>query len=368
MTLVVAQVIDDLTQGGAQTLVRNLVARAPPTVEHHVFALGSDDTLRADFQSVAASVTVCNGAFRFDPRALARLLRGLASSDADVVHTHLPYAQAFGRLCGVLARVGPVVSTYHDVPQSFCPDPHMLAVEVATRPLDTATVGVSGGVVTEFERGLYLGRFGDMIPIPNGVDVSGIRDRVATADGDTVRSSLGVADETLVLNVGRLARKKRQVDLVAATRQLRDRNEAVHLVLVGSGDEERAIRQRVSAEGIEDAVTVTGRVPAVEPYYAAADVYAHAALYEGFGLTIVEAMAAGLPVVATDVPGARDVLGDAGPLVPPESPADLAHALATCLDSERRSTLAKRSRARAVQFDIARTERAYRGLYRLLVG
>jgi glycosyltransferase involved in cell wall biosynthesis len=244
----------------------------------------------------------------------------------------------------------------------------MLAVEVATRPLDAATVGVSEGVVSEFEHGPYFRRFGDMRPIPNGVDVAGIRERVAAADGETIRTGVGIDDETLFLNVGRLATKKRQVDLVAATRQLRDRGEAVHLVLVGAGSEEETIRERVRAEGVGNAVTVTGRVPEVDPYYAAADVYAHAALYEGFGLTIAEAMAAGLPVVATDVPGARDVVGDVGPLVPPESPGELADGMADCLDPGRRRRMAESSVERVERFRIERTVEAYVDLYDGLVG
>lgn len=366
MTVTVAHVIDNLTQGGAQTLLRNIITHSPVDTEHRVVALGADETLRSSFEAAGIPVTVCDGQFRFDPRALYRLSGAVGSQPTDVVHTHLPYAQAFGRLAATINRI-PIVSTYHDVPQSFCPDSHMRAFELSTRPLDNVAVGVSQGVVDEFKRGWYFGRFGSMQAIPNGVDIDALRTGVDTASGEEIRGQHGVGKELVFLTIGRLAEKKRQCDIIEAMATVLATEDDVHLFVVGGGGREQTVRDRVSALGSEDEITVTGRVPSIEPYYAAADVYVHAALYEGFGLTITEAMAVGLPVIATDVPGARDVVGDAGILVQPRTPSAIAEAMRSTLDADLRAELEQRATRHVEQFHIDTTAEAYASVYRSLV-
>lgn len=363
MTISVAHVIDNLTQGGAQILLRDIIEHSPANIKHRVFALGSDDTLREKFETANIPVTVCDSAFRFDPRAIYRLWRELGTASPDVVHTHLPYAQAFGRLVAQLQRIAPVVSTYHDVPQSFCPDSHMLAIEILTRPLDSASIGVSQGVVEEFNRGFYFKHLGSMRAIPNGVDVEAIQKKVQKTNKETVRQKINVDDETVFLNVGRFAPKKRQLDIVKAMKVVLGEKETAHLILVGSGNLESSVQETVTSLGLEEYVTVTGHVPEVVPYYVAADVYVHAALYEGFGLTIAEAMAVGLPIIATDVPGAREVVNDAGCLVEPRSPAELGEAMINSFDKDRQKTMAERSAEQASKFHIDRTASAYAELY-----
>jgi glycosyltransferase involved in cell wall biosynthesis len=303
-----------------------------------------------------------------DPRAIYQLWREIGKASPDVVHTHLPYAQAFGRLIARLQQVASVVSTYHDVPQSFCPDSHMLAIEILTRPLDSATVGVSQGVVEEFNRRFYFKHIGSMRAIPNGVDVETLREKVQEADGEVVRQKMNLTEETVFLNVGRFSNKKRHLDIVKAMDKVLSEDDTTHLILVGSGELEASLRQKVDALGLETDVTITGHVPEVEPYYAAADVYIHAALYEGFGLTIAEAMSVGLPIIATDVPGARDVVNGAGCLVQPRSPVELSKAMAKYVDRNMQKIMRKRSVEQASNFHIDQTAAAYTELYQTLVG
>ena len=108
----------------------------------------------------------------------------------------------------------------------------------------------------------------------------------------------------------------------------------------------------------------------VRPYLAAADVLLLPSLWEGFGLAAVEALNAGLPVVASDVPGLREVVGptgDCGILVNPESASSIADALARLLNSpEARIDMGRRGFERARQFDKAEMTKAYVSLYRQL--
>jgi glycosyltransferase involved in cell wall biosynthesis len=238
--------------------------------------------------------------------------------------------------------------------------------ETLTRPLDTVSVGVSSSVATAFEKTFYFNQAGEMKVIENGIDVESFRARIADANGDQIRSELGLDNDMIFLNIGRLAPKKRQRDLIDAMAILNKQDIDTHLILVGGGELEGELRDRVSRKGVQDHVTVTGRVPSVDPYYATADVYTHASLYEGWPLTLAEALTAELPVIAPDVPGTADVVGDAGILVPPRSPDSLASSMADLIDPDRRAVLADRSREMVDGCRIERTVDEYIQLYRQL--
>jgi glycosyltransferase involved in cell wall biosynthesis len=243
----------------------------------------------------------------------------------------------------------------------------MRLIETLTRPLDTVSIGVSSSVVEGFKETFYFNRGGEMQTIENGIDVESLRARIADADGDQVRSQLNLDNDFVFLNVGRLAPKKRQRDLIDAMALLKKRNQCGHLVLVGGGELESNLRKHVSKKGVQDRVTITGRVPSVDPYYATADVYVHAALHEGWPLTLAEALTAELPIIAPEEPGTADVVGDAGILVPARSPDSLASAMIELADPDRRATLVDHSKQRVDYCRIEHTIEEYIELYHRLM-
>lgn len=367
MVLTIGHVIDNLAQGGAQTLLKDIIVRSPDNVKHEICVLGNDMTLASEFRDLDIDLYPCEGSFRFDPRALYSLFRYLSEGHFDVVHAHLAYAQAFTRLLSPLAGAECVISTYHDAPQTYCRDQHMRLIETLTRPLDTVSIGVSSSVVEGFKETFYFNRGGEMQTIENGIDVESLRARIADADGDQVRSQLNLDNDFVFLNVGRLAPKKRQRDLIDAMALLKKRNQCGHLVLVGGGELESNLRKHVSKKGVQDRVTITGRVPSVDPYYATADVYVHAALHEGWPLTLAEALTAELPIIAPEEPGTADVVGDAGILVPARSPDSLASAMIELADPDRRATLVDHSKQRVDYCRIEHTIEEYIELYHRLM-
>lgn len=123
---------------------------------------------------------------------------------------------------------------------------------------------------------------------------------------DEYRKALGVDDGTLVVgNVGRLVKTKNQLFLVEVFAELSKKQNA-KLVLIGSGPDELIIRNSISKNNIEDKVVMLGRRDDIEKWYQAFDIYVAPSLYEGFGLSILEAQASNLPcVVSSAIP--RDV-------------------------------------------------------------
>ena len=354
----VCLLVNTLQPAGAEGLLLDVVERAADRVTFTVCHLGGDDTLRDRFEAAGATVHDLRFSFPYDPRGIARLVHILRGSVFNVLNTHLPPSMVVGRAAGALAGV-PVISTHHTVPEDY----GLVSgtVERLTRRLDARTVAVSEGVADA------NGDSDDprWSVIYNGIDVEAFADRVAAADGDAVCDRHGVDADRVLLNVGRYESAKGQTHLIDAMARVVEEGHDAHLFVVGFGSLESELTTRARRRGIEDHVTVTGRVPAVEPYYAAADGFVLSSLLEGFGIVLLEAMAAALPVVATDIRGVREVIvdGETGRLVPPGDGAALADAMATLCVGDIDWGAAGRARA-AETFDISRTADAYVDLYR----
>lgn len=137
----------------------------------------------------------------------------------------------------------------------------------------------------------------------------------------------------LVLGVGRLVRAKDFHTLIRATAIVR-RECDCRLVILGEGNQREALMETARAEGLADAFDLPGFVPNVYPYMARATLFVLSSVWEGLPNVLIEAMAVGLPVVATDCPsGPREILADGryGPLVPVGDVFELAHQMATTI-------------------------------------
>jgi glycosyltransferase involved in cell wall biosynthesis len=151
-------------------------------------------------------------------------------------------------------------------------------------------------------------------------------------------------------SVARLSPAKGHTTLVRAVAELRVSRPDLHLLLVGSGPMRDALATQARDAGLADAVHFAGTLPNSPNPHALFELSVLASLTEGFPNAVIEAMAAGIPIVATHVGGTPEAVenGSTGLLVPPADPAALARAIATLLDSpELRATFAVASRQRA---------------------
>lgn len=279
-----------------------------------------------------------------DLRALLRLTALLRRGSFDVVHTHCAKAGALGRVAAVRAGVRRIVHSYHGFPfHEFQRAPRRrtyLAVERALGRVTDVALCVGTGVAVEaVRRGLIA---------PDRVRTTGVAVPPVPVDPARARRELGLPAAAVVVGaVGRLVYQKAPEDWVAALAALRRPD----VTGVWIGDGERAARVRAAAARLGARVVLAGDRADAPELVPAFDVFVQPSRYEGLPLAVVEAMSAGVPVVATAVNAIGDVVvpGVTGLLVPPARPDLLASAVSRLLaDPELAAGLATAARQRVL--------------------
>jgi glycosyltransferase involved in cell wall biosynthesis len=359
----IAHVLPSFQIGGQERVALDL-ARMHRAAGHAVtvFALdgGPEGALAPAFRAAGVeTVTVAKGR-GLRPELVLRLAARFARLRIDVVHTHNPLPLTYGAPAGRLVGAA-VVHTKHG--ENLESRTRRVALRRVVSVFADAFVAVSemtadAARVTRdvSERKLRV--------IPNGIDVGRFGPEPATRRA--VRAELRVPEDAWVVGtVGRLASEKNQVLLVRALAPVL--GERARLVLVGDGPEEPAIRRAIAEARAEPWVHLTGARADVPRYLRALDVFALPSLTEGLPLVILEAMATGLPVVASDVGGLPDVVahGVTGFLVPPGDADALRETLAALAAQPARAReLGSRGRSVAVaRHSLERVSEAYLELY-----
>lgn len=298
------------------------IVMAPPD------GLFFDRFSRAGIQAIAAPLN----RLRLGP--FFQILRLARSRGIRVIHSHGKGAGLYGRLAGRLAGV-PTLHTFHGIHyESYSSSGQALYLSLERRlaRLTHTVINVSKSQEAE---GLSLGLFNaeQSVVIPNGIDVAELDRTVALAP--ISRDALGLTRDDLVLGcVARFDPVKGLDLLLRAVGVLVKRYHRLKLVLAGDGSEATKLRRLSEALGMGDRVFFAGVVEDAFRLFPALDVYVSPSRKEGLPLAPLEAMALGLPVVATRVPGHLDVVaaGETGLLAEPGDSESLAAAIARLLD------------------------------------
>lgn len=251
------------------------------------------------------SVNVIDERFRFDTRVLGQLRRIVAEQQPDIIQTHNIKSHLLVRLSGLWKHY-PWVAYHHGYTTT---DLKMLAYNRLDRlslPHAHRVLTVCGPFAEDLSR---AGASRERIKVlHNSVKPFGY---IEAEDVRALRERLGIMEgERVVLAVGRFSREKAQGDLINAMGQLRQHNPEINfkLLLVGEGPERARLESLAAALGLTSRVIFAGHVGEVRPYYALADLLALPSHSEGSPNVILEAMAAGLPVLATAVGGVPEIV------------------------------------------------------------
>jgi glycosyltransferase involved in cell wall biosynthesis len=280
-----------------------------------------------------------------DAVALWRLFRVMRRERFDLVHAHGTKAGLLGRLAARIARVPVVLFTAHGwaftegraIWQRWL----LASVERLAARWSTRIVCVSAHD-WRLAQQFGVGGQTQLVVIRNGIKpVDPPR-----LDADAVRRTLGVRELPVIVSVGRLASQKDPMTLLDAARRLA----AGTVVLVGDGPLRPTAERYVRRHGLQDRVILAGMRRDVASILAVSDVFVLASRWEGLPLAIIEAMMAGLPVVATRVGGVPELVEDGvtGVIVPPRDSEALAAALRRLLaDPGLRSRMGRAGKERA---------------------
>ena len=300
-----------------------------------------------------------------DVQVLADLANLFEDKRIDLVHTHNPSPHVYGSFAASIVRhrstLRPsVVHTKHG--RNHPDDGRRVMVNRVAATFSDRVVAVSDDarqVALEIER-IEPHR---LVTIRNGVDTT----KVCPGDGTVVRHELGVARETLHIGcVARLSAEKDHATLLQALAILRARLPQAHLTLVGDGPMRVNLEELAKRLGLCDIVKFAGFAQDVVPLLRSFDVFALASRTEGTSLTLLEAAATALPIVATRVGGNAEIVthGASGLLVPVGDPEALAEALEAVARREDRRVMGERGREDVIaRYDLAKMVAAYDTLY-----
>jgi glycosyltransferase involved in cell wall biosynthesis len=357
-----------LGPGGAESLLAAIVtARDRERFEYAVaYVIPEKQALVPVFESTGVDVTCLGATGRGDPRWARRLRRRLVEQPVDLVHAHSPLMAAVARLVvrTLPRRARPVVvSTEHNTWPAYA-----LATRVfnaVTYPLDQAHFAVS----EEVRRSMPEPWRRRTETLVHGIATDEAREH--GAHRERMRRELGVApDECLAVTIANYRRHKDYSTLFAAARLVRARGVPVRFAAVGQGPLAAEVHREHARSGLGDAFRLLGYRPDALDVLAAGDLFVLSSRQEGLPVALMEALALGLPVVATAVGGVPEAVTDGveGRLVDPARPDELAAAIEQLAsDDTLRGLYAYAATRRADDFDVRRVARYYEDRYRALV-
>lgn len=332
--------------GGAQLHVQEL-ARALQDAGHVVMVfVGGDGPFVARLHEIGVPVWPIPDLVReinpiAEVRALAQLRAALRSFNPELITTHSSKAGWFGRALGSIMRV-PVLSTVHG--WLFTPG-KLSPAEQVTRFAEWSTAPLADAIMTVSESDKRLG-------VEHGIARAEAFRVVHNSVPDVepaLRADPGVSPPRLVM-VARLAAPKDPITMLHALARLRELDWSCELI--GDGPDRRAVEAAVRETRLQDRVALLGTRDDVPERLAAAQVFMLVTKREGFPISVLEAMRAGLPVVASDVGGISEAVldGETGTLVPPSTVPELAAALEPLIrDPQLRREWGQAGRARFVE-------------------
>ena len=297
-------------------------------------------------------ITYIEKSLGFSAGALRRLGRELSAFSPDVVHTHLSSCLYCAPWC-VLHGV-PMLHTIHNIPEKEAASRLRRVVMRFLYHLGRAVPVAISETNRRLTEGFYELPAGSVEMVPNPVDTALFYPR----------DSSGQGIEYDIVSVGRLDRQKNQKLLLEAMCGVVDTYKGVRLALVGAGPLEDELKKTAEDYGLQENISFLGLRDDVASILRQSKLFVLSSDYEGLPLSVLEAMAAGLPIVSTRVGGIPDVIDGNGILVEAGDAEALSEALCNLLScAESRGLMSKKSLELSRQYDVNAITQSYEELY-----
>ncbi len=358
----ILHIIDALNYGGAQQLLFFLAKYTPKSNYNVIICVLQDDEQIKDlFEQENVKVislkkkrySIINFFYflRYVSSVLKRLGHICRQEDVHVIQCHLSDAEFLGILAGRLYKVDRIITTVHSselLPQRNSFSPRNWIRIIATRVLyrwTRAIIAVSNETASNVQK-VFKVPPEKIYIIPNRIDVNAYQ-RQKNFPLDKISPALSAEHRILCL-VGRLMPPKGHTYLLQAVKILCTEYPELRLLLVGDGELRRQLEDLCLELGIQDNVLFLGSRADIADILSITEIFVLSSLWEGISLALIEAMAAGKPIVATDIPANQELLTHMqnGLLVPKQDPQALAEAIKSLLDD---SVLAGKLGSKALQ-------------------
>ena len=307
-------------------LVRVLQTRYRDAFHVVVCSVGQGGPLQADFERTGARTVVYRKCGKYDVSLAVKVARLMREERIDVLQSTLFYADVIGALAAKWIGLENIL--FWDANTQENAFKHVLAYRVAGK-WARRVIAVSGALRESIIRERHLSESKVRV-VHYGIDLEtyAYRERSSLRDELELRRS-----DPVIGTVARLGYEKNQGDLLVAAAGIRKTFPKAHVVLAGDGPERSALEARAGELGLGHNVHFLGFRRDVRNILNGLDVFVLPSLYEGFPNAVLEAMACGLPVVATNVGGTSEAVihGCTGLLVPPSDPPALEEALGALL-------------------------------------
>ncbi len=367
----VLHTVSGLHVGGVgRLLLRNALALESAGIRNHIAYLVPNHRLEAEYRKAGLNPICLHHRHTTDgPRTLYRLIRLIREHDIDIVHTNHGLDRLYGGLAAMLTGV-PAITTAHDVVENHHLSGGARLRLWVERQLLSQYIAVSAAVgrVCETSRGILRDR---VRVIHSGIEAKEFSRPTADAV-NKVRNELGLHDaDPILINVGRLSAAKNQHHLIPMMSRVLKRRPQAKLLIVGDGTERARLETAIAKAGLQGSIRLLGMRSDVPELLALSTVFLFPSESEGLGLSVIEAMGAGKPVIAANVAPMDEVVedGQSGLLVDTHDATAFADAVEQVLDAP---AFAHRMGVRGQQivkerFSLESTSRSMGSLYRDVV-
>nr|WP_277506462.1 glycosyltransferase [Haladaptatus sp. DYSN1] len=353
----VSYVIESLAAGGAERMLLRQIRHSPrnPTV----YTFGGAMDLKEEYRKEGARIVNLSKGSGGSWSLLYRLRQQLNAEEPDIVHSHLPTAHVLSRLATRSTDVKAVVSTHHSISNNFLDQSKAEKFEIITRPLSSVNIAISRAVKHSRKLSCFPTNWKILY---HGIDVGNFNKNVIQGRNDN-----RTRDYPVFLNVGRYIDEKSQKDIIKAMPKVLEEFKNATAIIVGWGELEDDLRELSNDVGVSENVQITGKSLDIHTHYANADVFVMSSLNEGFGIVLLEAMAARLPIVGTNTSSIPEIVNsEFGILVPPNSANDLADAMISMAKSDTWLKGKKAHQFARDRFSIERMVEKHEEVYRIV--
>ena len=356
-------VIPSMNTGGRESVVLHILDHLNrDRFDVRVMCLSNEGSLYDHFISKNVPIYFLRKNAGFTPRVYLKLYRHFTKNDYHIVHSHNPGAFLYGAVAAKLAGTPVIINSEHGYGNII--SWRKKAAESFLMNTVYKTLAVSKELRDTLSSRPFVRK--DKIQVLyNGIDSEKIN---SFSHRDEIRKTFGVYESQLVIGtVGRLATVKDHETLIRCFKLIYEVFSQSKLVIVGEGPEKNKLRSLVTELGLSDKVLFTGERRDVPALLSGMDIFVLSSISEGTSITLLEAMAAGIPVVATSVGGNKEVIenGVTGLLIPPKDPEMMAEAIHTLFSDKMmaQSFSAAGKKMVAEKFSIKNMVRTLENLY-----